>query len=234
MWISGVTAGLASSAALLAYAVRHPASSLFAPSVYRGVGTRRSIALTFDDGPSESTPALLELLAELDVKATFFLCGANVRRLPEIARLIVREGHEIGNHSDTHPYLHFRSSAFIREQLAKAQQAIREATGVEPRYFRAPFGIRWFGLRQAQRSLGLTGVMWSTIGVDWKWPEAAIVTHLVQGARNGAIFCLHDGRELTPDPDIRVTLGAVRRLVPMLTGRGFQFEKVSEILCPTT
>ncbi len=234
MWISSVTAGLASSAALLAYAVRHPCSSWLAPSVCRGVGTRRSIALTFDDGPSESTPALLDLLAEFHVKATFFVCGANVRRLPEIARLVVRAGHEIGNHSDTHPYFHFRSGAFIREELAKAQRAIREATGAEPRYFRAPFGIRWFGLRQAQRSLGLTGVMWTRIGVDWKWPEAAIVTHLVRGARNGAIFCLHDGRELTPEPDIRVTLGAVRRLVPLLIGQGFQFEKVSEILCPTT
>lgn len=234
MWISGVTAGLASSAALLAYAVRYPGSSLIAPSVCRGVGTRQSIALTFDDGPSESTPALLDLLAELHVKATFFVCGANVRRLPEIARLVVRAGHEIGNHSDTHPYFHFRSGAFIRGELAKAQRAIREATGAEPRYFRAPFGIRWFGLRQAQRSLGLTGVMWTRIGVDWKWPEAAIVTYLVQGARNGAIFCLHDGRGLTPEPDIRVTLGAVRRLVPLLISQGFQFEKVSEILCPTT
>lgn len=234
MWISGLSAGLASSAALMAYAVRHPASSLLAPSVYHGVRTRRSIALTFDDGPSESTPALLDLLAEHNVKATFFACGANVRRLPEVARSVVRAGHEIGNHSDTHPLLCFRSGAFIQAELERAQSAICEATGVAPTLFRAPFGVRWFGLRGAQRRLGLAGVMWTRIGVDWKWPEAAIVSHLVRGARNGAVFCLHDGRELTPAPDIRATLGAVRSLIPRLMSQGFQFEKVSEILCPTT
>src|ERR1700681_1910846 len=95
---SGATA-LCAAAGVLAYAVRVPSSSLLASSVYKGSSGRPAIALTFDDGPSESTPELLEILAQFDVKATFFQCGANVRRLPEVSREVVERGHEIGNHT---------------------------------------------------------------------------------------------------------------------------------------
>jgi peptidoglycan/xylan/chitin deacetylase (PgdA/CDA1 family) len=99
---------------------------------------------------------------------------------------------------------------------------------------RPPYGVRWFGLREIQRQLGLTGVMWTTLGLDWMLPAEAISRRLARGARNGAIFCLHDGRAGRPLPDIRPTLDAVRRLAPELLDRGFHFETVSQILCPTT
>ena len=225
--------GAASGASLLAYAVRGRSSSLLAPSVYRGDRRRPAIALTFDDGPSESTPAILDILERYKVKSTFFQCGANVRRLPSTAWDVARAGHEIGNHTDTHPYFHFRSSAFMYQELSAAQSSIREITRQNPAYFRAPFGVRWFGLREAQMRLGLKGVMWTTIGVDWKSSESRIVSHLSKGAGNGAIFCLHDGRELRANPDVRPTIGAVRRIIPILMNEGFHFERVSEILCPT-
>jgi peptidoglycan/xylan/chitin deacetylase (PgdA/CDA1 family) len=221
------------AAGVMAYAVRGRSSSLFAPSVYKGVRGRRAVALTFDDGPSEATPEFLDLLAAYHAKATFFQCGVNVRRLPRVARQISEAGHEIGNHSDTHPYLHFKSPAFIYRELAAAQQSIYDACGTRPRFFRAPFGVRWFGLHRAQRDLGLLGVMWTVIGVDWKVPETRILQHVLRGARNGAILCLHDGRQLVARPDVRATLGALRQLLPILIDRGFHFEKVSEILCPT-
>lgn len=227
-------AGLASAVGAMAYAVRGRSSSILAPSVYRGVRERRSLALTFDDGPSESTPELLEILNRQGIKATFFQCGANVRRLPRVAEEVAREGHEIGNHSDTHPLFSFKSRAFIAGELRRAQDSIRQAAQVEPVLFRPPFGVRWFGLRQAQKALGLTGVMWTTIGVDWKGPERRIAQRLLKGAKNGAIFCLHDGRELLPKPDIRATIAAVLQLLPILMNQGFHFERVSEILCPTT
>ncbi|MBZ5609930.1 MAG: polysaccharide deacetylase family protein [Acidobacteriia bacterium] len=226
-------AAVLASAGVLAYAVRYPSSSLLAPSVYRGTSQRRAIALTFDDGPSESTPRLLEILASHRAPATFFQCGASVRRLPQVAREVAAAGHEIGNHSDTHPKLHFKSSEFIYRELAGAQEAIQQATGIQPRYFRAPFGIRWFGLREAQQRLGLMGVMWTAIAVDWKWPADRVIERLLHGAGNGAIFCLHDGRLLGASPDIRVTLQTVREVLPKLMEKGFHFEKVSEILCPT-
>jgi peptidoglycan-N-acetylglucosamine deacetylase len=231
--LAGGAATVGASAGLLAYAVRVPSSSMLAPSVHQGASARRAIALTFDDGPSESTPELLEILASHDVPATFFQCGANVRRLPQVSCAVAAAGHEIGNHTDTHPALYFRSSGFIASELSHAQETIEQTTGLRPRLFRAPYGARWFGLRQAQQRLGLMGVMWTTLALDWKWPQARVIQRLLDGARNGAIFCLHDGRRLEPRPDIRATLGAVRAVLPKLMEQGFHFEKVTDILCPT-
>ena len=229
------TAGVASgAAAAMTWAVRAPSCTWLAPSHHRGVRTRRAIALTFDDGPSESTPALFDLLAKHDVRATFFQCGANVRRLPEVARRAVANGHSIGNHTVTHPRLSLRSAEFIYSEMAEAQRIIADATGCEPRWFRPPYGVRWFGLRSAQKRLRLTSVLWSTIGKDWKWPTEAIARRLMAGAMNGAIFCLHDGRTLQARPDIDNTLEAVAQVIPVLRDQGFHFETVDEILCPTT
>jgi peptidoglycan/xylan/chitin deacetylase (PgdA/CDA1 family) len=221
------------SAGVLAYAVRVPSCSLLAPSVHHGAVTRPAIALTFDDGPSESTSELLEILARLRAPATFFQIGANVRRLPEVAREVLAAGHEIGNHTDTHPLLALKSPGFIHRELAAAQETIEHATGQRPRYFRAPYGARWFGLRQAQQRLGLAGVMWSTIALDWKRRTPSVVSQLIDGAVPGAILCLHDGRVLQHRPDIGVTLKAVREFLPRLMEQGFRFEKVTDILCPT-
>jgi peptidoglycan/xylan/chitin deacetylase (PgdA/CDA1 family) len=227
-------AGAAAGAAgLMTYAVRGKSATLLAPSIHKGVATRRSIALTFDDGPSESTPQLLELLDRHSAPATFFQCGANVRRLPDIAREVSSAGHEIGNHTDTHPRLSFKTADFIVDQLSRAQESIEEATGLRPKLFRAPYGVRWFGLREAQRRLGLLGVMWTAIGVDWKWPSDRVTALLDAGARNGAIFCLHDGRTIHPRPDVGVMLRVVERILPALIDRGYHFERVSDIICPT-
>ena len=227
-------AAVAAAAGSTAWAVRGRSSAVFAPSVYRGVRDRRAIALTFDDGPSESTPQLLETLAQFQATATFFFCGANVRRLPHVAREVARRGHQLGNHSDTHDRFYLRSAGFIREQVLRAQASITDATGATPVLLRAPYGVRWFGLRDVQRQLGLTGVMWTALGLDWKLPAEGVYRRLARAAQNGAIFCLHDGRETRPDPDIRPTLEAVRRLLPELRAKGFHFETVSQILCPTT
>ena len=89
----------------MAWAVRGRSASVFGRSLWRGPRHRRALALTFDDGPAESTPDILEILSAHQVPATFFQCGANVDRLPHIAREVAARGHEIGNHSYSHPYL---------------------------------------------------------------------------------------------------------------------------------
>jgi peptidoglycan/xylan/chitin deacetylase (PgdA/CDA1 family) len=225
--------GLCAGAAFLAWAVRGRSSAVFGRSVWRGSAGRRKIALTFDDGPSEGTPAILDILAQYRIPATFFQVGANVDRLPDVARAVAAAGHAIGNHSYAHPLFCFRSPAFIEADLRRAQQAIRAHTGVEPAWFRAPYGVRWFGVGRAQQILSLTGVMWSTIGRDWALDSAAVYQRLANGAANGAILCLHDGRELKARPDISVTVEAVRRLVPALLEQGYEFETVNQLLCPT-
>jgi peptidoglycan/xylan/chitin deacetylase (PgdA/CDA1 family) len=190
------------------------------------------VALTFDDGPSESTPALLEILAAHGVRATFFMCGSNVRRLPAVACQVRDAGHEIGNHTDTHPHLDFKSPEFIYRELALAQESIQQITGAIPRHFRAPYGVRWFGLRRAQARLSLSGVMWTVIGRDWALPADRIVRRLIRGAANGSVLCLHDGRTTRPAPDIRAMLLAMESAIPLLLDRGFQFQTLSEMLCP--
>ena len=109
------SAGVA-AAGVMAYGVAGRSSQFFGESVHRGPGRRRSLALTFDDGPSESTPELLEFLEEQRVPATFFQCGLNVRRHPAIARMVRDEGHEIGNHTFSHPALgpHLSTGLFLR------------------------------------------------------------------------------------------------------------------------
>jgi peptidoglycan/xylan/chitin deacetylase (PgdA/CDA1 family) len=214
---------------LAAYAVRGKSSSLIAPSIWHGNRNRRAIALTFDDGPSESTPALLEMLARHNARATFFMCGQNVRRLKGIAKEVAAAGHEIGNHTESHPPLYFKSPGFMERELALGQESIHAATSINPVLFRAPYGVRWPGLGRAQEKLQLTGVMWTAIGNDWKWQADRICLRLLKSAQNGAIFCLHDGRELQTAPDIRATLQAVETLLPILKERGFSLETVTEI-----
>jgi len=227
-------AGIFGATGFMEYAVRGRSSRVFGPSVYRGDRTRPALALTFDDGPSESTPALLEVLARHTVPATFFMCGSNVRRCPSIARSVVAAGHEAGNHSDSHPRMDFRSPEFIYREMALAQETIHQTTGAIPKLFRAPYGVRWFGLRAAQQRLHLNGVMWTVIGHDWKWPAPRVARLLISYAANGGILCLHDGRTLERAPDIRATLDAVEMIIPALKERGFHFETVSQILCPKT
>ena len=228
-----VAVAVSAGCGLMAWAVRGRSAAVFGPSAWRGPRDSDAVALTFDDGPSEGTPELLRVLDEYRVPATFFQCGANVDRLPDIARAVRERGHEIGNHSHTHPLFCFRSAEFIETDLLRAQETIEAHTGARPVWLRAPFGARWFGLRRAQRRLGLAGVMWTIIGYDWKQKADLVVGRVVSRASAGAIICLHDGRELRARPDIGVTVESARRLVPMLLERGYRFETVSRLLCPT-
>lgn len=229
-WTLAGAAGAAIGAA--AYAVRGRSSQVFGRSVYRGDPGRPDVALTFDDGPCRSTPALLDLLARNNVRATFFMCGHNVRRFPEIARAVRDAGHEIGNHSDSHPYLHFKTPEFIFRELALAQESIQRITGLRPRWFRPPYGVRWFGVGAAQRRLGLTGMMWSVIGKDWKWLGKRVAEEVIRRTGNGSILCLHDGRRLEATPEIHATLQAVGEIIPRLQDRGLRFVTATELLEP--
>jgi peptidoglycan/xylan/chitin deacetylase (PgdA/CDA1 family) len=214
----------------MAWAARGRSSTIFGPSEWRGSKDRPELALTFDDGPSPSTPDLLRAVHDLRVPATFFQCGMHVRRFPAIAREVVSAGHEVANHTDSHPRLWMKPSRFVFHELERAQESIVNITGKTPSWFRAPYGVRWFGVKKAQKRIGLRHVMWSTIGKDWKLGAGAVAARLIAGACNGAIFCLHDGRGREADPDIRNTVEAVRRAVPMLLDRGFQFRTVSDLL----
>jgi peptidoglycan/xylan/chitin deacetylase (PgdA/CDA1 family) len=230
-----LTASLAAGAAVagMAWAVRGRSSAVFGPSVWRGEPGRKTIALTFDDGPSLETPRILDLLASYGVPATFFQCGQNVLRAPELCRAVGAGPHEIGNHSQTHPNFALRRPSFIVDDFLRAQCAIAEAAAAMPVLMRPPFGVRWFGFREMQERLGLMCVMWSVIGLDWKLAAADIARRVLSRARDGSIVCLHDGRGILKDPDVRPTVEAVRRIVPSLLEKGYHFETVSQLVCRT-
>jgi peptidoglycan/xylan/chitin deacetylase (PgdA/CDA1 family) len=196
------------------------------------VTTRNAVALTFDDGPSESTPELLAILDRHSVRATFFQCGIHAERLPAVARAVSTAGHQIGNHTYSHPRLWLRSPAFIAAEVECAQRTLARVHGEPPKFFRPTYGVRWFGLREVQHRCGLLGVMWTALGLDWKRAGSSVARRLLAAARPGAIFCLHDGREAAIQPDIGATLEAVNALLPALAARGYRFETLSEILCP--
>jgi peptidoglycan/xylan/chitin deacetylase (PgdA/CDA1 family) len=219
---------------LAAWAVRGRSSQVFGASSWRGTGERRSVALTFDDGPSESTPELLELLDRFGVKATFFQVGSHVRRLPDIARSVSASGHEIGNHTDHHARLWLRLPAFLDREISGAQATLEQVHGKPPCLFRAPYGVRWPGLSAIQQKHGLLGVMWTILGRDWRLPAVQAAPFIRRHAQPGAIVCLHDGRELAIRPDIRETIETVRLLIPSMLEVGYSFETVSSILCPKT
>jgi peptidoglycan/xylan/chitin deacetylase (PgdA/CDA1 family) len=221
------------TAAGMAWAVRGRSSEVFGPSVWRGRPGRRTIALTFDDGPSPATPRLLDILASYRVPATFFQCGENVLRAPDLCRAVSAGPHEIGNHSHTHRNFALKRPSCIVDDFYCAQNAIAEVTSRTPFLMRPPYGVRWFGFREMQERLGLTGVMWSVIGLDWKLSAPGIAERVLSRARDGAIICLHDGRGTLKDPDARPTIEAVRRIVPSLLERGYHFETVSQLVCPT-
>jgi peptidoglycan-N-acetylglucosamine deacetylase len=230
--LAGFTAGamIGGVSATAAYGSVSKTSQLFGPSVYRGPGSRRTIALTFDDGPTEGTLPLLDYLASEGVWATFFQCGLNVRRFPQIAGQVVAGGHQIGNHTYSHPKLLFRSRDFIEREFTEAQKVIQFETGITPMILRPPYGFRWVGMREVQYKLSLLGVMWTVIGFDWRWSPNHIARHVIQRATPGGIICLHDGRAVQPKPDVRAMLAAVRIIVPALKDQGYSFEVVSDLL----
>lgn len=234
MWEAAAAGALTSAAGLMAWAVRGRSSQLLAPTEWRGPRKGRRVALTFDDGPSESTPRVAELLQKHNARGTFFVCGQNAERLPAMVRELAAAGHEIGNHTFSHPALYLRHPQFVIDELFLAQEAIRAAAGVTPALFRPTFGARWFGLREAQRRLNLTGVMWTRAALDWKLKGGQVAARLETGIEDGAIFCLHDGRELAVNPDIASTLEGLNRLLPLLTAKGYEMVTVSDLLCTKT
>jgi peptidoglycan/xylan/chitin deacetylase (PgdA/CDA1 family) len=230
--VAGFSAGavLGGLSAAAAYASVAKTSQLFGPSVHRGPGLRKSIALTFDDGPSESTPELLDYLGREGITATFFQCGMNVQRLPHTAGQVAGTGHQIGNHTYSHPKLPFKSPAFIDREFTEAQKIIQFETGITPMLLRAPYGFRWLGMRGVQQRLSLLGVMWTVMGYDWRLPARRIAEYVLARVTPGGIICLHDGRGVECGPDISPMLAALRQIVPRLKDEGYTFETVSAVL----
>jgi peptidoglycan-N-acetylglucosamine deacetylase len=183
------------------------------------------IAFTFDDGPhATNTPRLLDMLKQRGIKATFYCVGQCVAEYPEIAKRIVDEGHEIASHSWSHPQLSSMTEASVRDQLEKTHQAIKQATGVEPKTFRPPYGA--FTLRQrrwANAVYGYKTILWDVDTMDWKHrnPGRTEAVALAE-TKSGSIILTHDIHKSTID--------AMPSTLDGLLAKGFKFVTVSELL----
>lgn len=213
-----------------AWAVRGRSAQVFAPSIWHGNRERRAVALTFDDGPSAGTGDILEALHGVGARATFFQCGLNVERHPEWAQAVSAAGHEVGNHTWSHRRLDFATREVMRGELGRAQSLLTEVHGTAPRWFRAPFGVRWIGLGEAQGEFGLMGAMWTCMGRDWKLPAGAVAKRVMDRVENGAIVCLHDGRGVLEGADVMETVAAVRRITRDLKAEGWEMVRLSDFV----
>jgi peptidoglycan-N-acetylglucosamine deacetylase len=178
-------------------------------SLWRGPRERRAVSLTFDDGPDpEWTPRVLDVLAREGVRATFFLIGQRARRAPEQARRIADSGHDLGNHTWSHPSLWRCGPGHTEREIADGHVAIADAAGAPPRFFRPPWGKTNLAMFGVIRELGTPGVFW-TVQPESRRPvvPAEQTRRGLARARAGAIYALHDADGVP---------GAGRRLVEYL------------------
>lgn len=183
------------------------------------------IALTFDDGPMATlTPKLLDLLAARHLKATLFVVGQNAAEYPEILKRAVREGHEIANHSWSHPNLGKMSDEAVRRELQKTDDAIVAATGRRPTLMRPPYGsLTATQKRWIHDEFGYRIIIWDVDPLDWKRPGPSVVTaRILKETKAGSIILAHDIHA--------PTLEAMPATFDQLVKKGFQSVTVTELL----
>jgi len=227
-----MTAISAASAAAVGYQSMAPTGQWFGPTFTGLKKGSRQIALTYDDGPNDPhTLRLLEVLARHTVPATFFLIGRYVRQRPEIVREIAQAGHVIGNHTDTHPLLIFKSEAEIKRRLSDCRAAIEDAIGEHSNLFRPPFGGRRPAVLRIARELGMVTVMWNVTGYDWNAPPAAIIEKKIASQiRGGDVVLLHDGGHKRPGADRSQTIIATDHLLTRYKTEGYEFLTIPQML----
>lgn len=211
-------------AGICAWSACHPASHLFGRT-RRRTDRDRTIALTFDDGPNPAvTPRLLDLLARYGARATFFVIGRYVRACPELVAEIVARGHAIGNHTDTHPNLVWRTRAQVRDELARCTASIVQVTGQAPRFMRPPYGYRTPLVHAAARQAGLgRPILWSKSTYDWRPQPIGVLRRRLEEVTSGDIVLMHDGSHETLGGDRRLTIEALEYWLPRWRDRGFDF-----------
>lgn len=213
---------------------------------YRGIGSQdgilrrglatdeRVVSLTFDDGPSPVyTAQILDVLARHGVKATFFVTGRHVEKYPEIARRIVAEGHDIGNHSYSHCNMVLLNDQQLQNEIKRAEQAIVQSAGVKPTLFRPPRGLYSNRVRRAILDQGYQIVLWSVSTMDWSPFGASVIAARVKVfTRNGSVILFHDSGSIIrrEGGSRRSTVESLPIIVNYLKSQGYEIVPVSELL----
>jgi len=221
----GAAAALGLAAGGCAYASLYQGSRIFGKAL---IAPRRAgeIALTFDDGPNTAwTPRLLDVLAEHNVKATFFMLGSRAEQEPELVRRVAAEGHLIGNHSWSHENLAWTAAGRVREELTRTNDVLQQITGERVLYFRPPFGARRPVVFRIAREFGLTPVLWNAMTSDWSETDAEKIAGALAKKIDGleksgwaANIVLHDGGNLAQGTDRGPSVKATEMLMKSYEG----------------
>ncbi|MBE6699463.1 MAG: chitooligosaccharide deacetylase [Ruminococcaceae bacterium] len=196
--------------------------------VYRSVETeKKQIALTFDDGPHPIlTERILKILAQYGVSATFFMVGENVINYPEAAKQVILAGHEVGNHTFTHPHIANLNEKAIFDEIGKCEDALEELCEYRPHILRTPQGALTPSLERCLLDDDYILVLWSLDTRDWdNKSTACIVQTVLNNVKSGDIILMHDfigHNSKTPE--------ALEKIIPVLLSQGYEFVTVSELL----
>jgi len=227
-----LSASLLLLAIFLTYYVYHGFGSQ--EGIFRGGPHERLVSITFDDGPNPIyTPKILDILREKGVKATFFVVGRQVEKYPDVARRVVEEGHDIGNHTYSHRELVPSTRRIVLNQVRKADRAIQKATGVKTRLFRPPRGMYGNALRKILREEGYRIILWTVSTADWSGISAkAILRRIKLYVRRGGIILFHDSGALFRNEGAsrENTVQALPMVIDYLWEKGFEIVPISEML----
>ena len=191
-------------------------------------GAGKKLALTFDDGPDELyTGQILDILQRHNVQATFFMVGEQLDRNPALARAVHEAGHEIGNHTQTHPFLAELDAAAIRSELAQMEDRIVRVTGAKPVTFRPPYFSANDTVFEVVNEFGYKPIGAVNLAArDWDSPGTShIVDKTLESVCDGGIFIFHDGYG-----DRTQTVEAIRILVPRLLQEGFELVRADQLI----
>jgi peptidoglycan/xylan/chitin deacetylase (PgdA/CDA1 family) len=198
----------------------------FTPFIAAGTRRRRLMALTFDDGPSPYTPAIVRILARMHVPATFFVVGQQLSVFPAAFRDEVAHGFEIGDHTQNHAWLAHLSATGQYAQIHDDVMGIEHLGGPTPRLFRPPYGIYNGATLSIVRKLHMLMVMWSIDPGDWRRPGAkSVLSNVLVHSKPGAIVIMHDG-----GGDRSQTIAALPGIIRGLRKRGYRLVSLPDLL----
>ncbi|WP_433618153.1 polysaccharide deacetylase family protein [Dactylosporangium sp. CA-139114] len=196
-----------------------------------GIGRPGHVALTFDDGPDRrSTPHILRILDEHDVRATFFLLGSMLAEDPQLGRELVDAGHEVAVHGWHHRLLLRRGPAATELDITRARLLIANVTGRTPRWYRPPYGVFTLAALRACRRLALTPVLWTAWGRDWEagaTPDS-IVRTVTRRLSGGGTVLLHDTDVTSAPGSWQRTAAALPALLGWARERGLSVGPLAE------
>jgi polysaccharide deacetylase family sporulation protein PdaB len=195
---------------------------------YCNKNTEMKISLTFDDGPHPKyTPIILDILSEYNIKATFFIVGENASQYPEIVERIYREGHEIGNHTYSHPHLSNLTQGALCKEIERCEDSLLEICDSRPKLFRPPEGVVEKNIGDLTKKMDYSIILWSIDTMDWALtPSEKIEKNVMTNINSGDIILMHDYISMGESP----TPQALRNIIPKLIEKGYKFVTISELI----